>query len=201
MDESGDARVVLHALERYLHSRAKVVTGGGAPRSHLQAVRPLVTGSRKSSPLHSSHVSSPLPFRLKRLFDLTVTLATVPIWLPVLAILALLVRIALGTPVLFRQRRPGRDAREFELLKFRTMTDAQDSAGELLPDAARLTPFGRLLRSTSLDELPELFNVLRGEMSLVGPRPLLVRYLPLYSDEHRLRHRSDHVESEHRHGG
>jgi lipopolysaccharide/colanic/teichoic acid biosynthesis glycosyltransferase len=111
-----------------------------------------------------------------------------PLWLPVLAVLALLVRAKLGSPVLFRQKRPGMDARIFELIKFRTMTDARDARGNLLPDAARLTPFGRWLRSSSLDELPELLNVLRGEMSLVGPRPLLVQYLERYSPVQRRRH-------------
>ena len=100
----------------------------------------------------------------------------------------MLVRLRLGAPVIFRQRRPGLGGRSFELRKFRTMTEARDAAGRLLPDAERLTPFGRWLRSTSLDELPELVNVLRGEMSLVGPRPLLEAYLPLYSEHHRRRH-------------
>jgi lipopolysaccharide/colanic/teichoic acid biosynthesis glycosyltransferase len=101
---------------------------------------------------------------------------------------ALLVRFRLGTPVLFRQPRPGLHARPFLLLKFRTMTEARDDRGDLRPDVERVTPFGRALRATSLDELPELLNVLRGEMSLVGPRPLLVRYLPRYSAHHARRH-------------
>jgi len=124
----------------------------------------------------------------KRLFDLVIVLLAAPFWIPVLAVLALLVRLKLGSPVLFRQDRPGRGGRIFQLVKFRTMTDARDSSGELLPDHVRLTPFGRWLRSTSLDELPELWNVLVGEMSLVGPRPLLVRYLARYSPEQRRRH-------------
>lgn len=124
----------------------------------------------------------------KRIVDLGIVLVTAPLWLPVLAVLALLVRVRLGSPVLFRQQRPGRDEVIFELIKFRTMTDARDAAGNLLPDAVRLTPFGRWLRATSLDELPELWNVLRGEMSLVGPRPLLVQYLSRYSAEQRRRH-------------
>jgi sugar transferase EpsL len=107
---------------------------------------------------------------------------------PVLLLLVLAVRLALGSPVLFRQIRAGRHGATFELLKFRTMTDARDGAGELLPDAERLTRFGSWLRSTSLDELPELINVLRGEMSLVGPRPLLPEYLPHYSAEQARRH-------------
>lgn len=125
---------------------------------------------------------------LKRLFDLVAVVLTAPIWLPVLAVLAALVRVKLGSPVFFRQKRPGQGERIFELVKFRTMTDARDASGEFLPDADRLTPFGRWLRSTSLDELPELWNVLKGEMSLVGPRPLLVQYLERYSPEQRRRH-------------
>lgn len=125
---------------------------------------------------------------LKRLFDLAVVLLAAPFWIPVLAVLAVLVRLKLGSPVLFRQDRPGRGGRIFQLVKFRTMTDARDASGALLPDAVRLTPFGRWLRSSSLDELPELWNVLVGEMSLVGPRPLLVRYLERYTPEQRRRH-------------
>jgi lipopolysaccharide/colanic/teichoic acid biosynthesis glycosyltransferase len=125
---------------------------------------------------------------LKRFFDLLAVLLTAPLWLPVLAVVAALVRWKLGSPVFFRQQRPGYHERIFALIKFRTMTDERDAASQLLPDAARLTPFGRWLRATSLDELPELLNVLRGEMSLVGPRPLLVEYLPRYSSEQRRRH-------------
>ncbi len=124
----------------------------------------------------------------KRIFDLVFVLATLPFWLPVLLVLAVAVRWRLGSPVFFRQRRPGRDEVIFEMWKFRTMTDARNPAGKLLPDAERLTPFGGWLRSSSLDELPELYNVLRGEMSLVGPRPLLVEYLPRYSAEQHRRH-------------
>ena len=125
---------------------------------------------------------------MKRFFDLLAVLLTAPLWLPVLAVVAALVRWKLGSPVFFRQQRPGYHERIFALIKFRTMTDERDAASQLLPDAARLTPFGRWLRATSLDELPELLNVLRGEMSLVGPRPLLVEYLPRYSSEQRRRH-------------
>jgi sugar transferase EpsL len=107
---------------------------------------------------------------------------------PVLALVALLVRLKLGAPLLFRQQRPGLHGKPFTLYKFRTMTDARDAQGRRLPDAERLTPFGRFLRSTSLDELPELFNVLKGEMSLVGPRPLLMRYLDRYTPEQARRH-------------
>ncbi|GAB4459012.1 MAG: sugar transferase [Anaerolineae bacterium] len=107
---------------------------------------------------------------------------------PFLAVIALLVRVKLGAPVLFRQQRPGLHGRPFTIYKFRTMTDARDAKGQFLPDADRLTAFGRLLRRTSLDELPELFNVLRGEMSLVGPRPLLMQYLDRYTPEQARRH-------------
>ena len=127
-------------------------------------------------------------YRGKRALDLLLVLATLPVWLPLLAVVAVLVRMTLGAPVLFAQQRPGREERPFRLVKFRTMTDERDSSGTLLPDAERLTRFGRKLRSTSLDELPELWNVLRGEMSLVGPRPLLTRYLSRYSERHRRRH-------------
>jgi len=125
---------------------------------------------------------------VKRLFDFLVSAAALVTLSPALLALALLVRWRLGSPVIFRQLRPGRGGRVFEVWKFRTMTDARDGNGQLLPDAMRLTPFGRWLRATSLDELPELWNVLRGEMSLVGPRPLLVEYLPLYSAEQARRH-------------
>ena len=125
---------------------------------------------------------------MKRLFDLLVSAVALALLSPGLLVLALLVWRKLGRPVIFRQPRPGRGGRIFQLCKFRTMTDARDDAGRLLPDAKRLPAFGRWLRATSLDELPELWNVLRGEMSLVGPRPLLVEYLPLYSEEQARRH-------------
>ena len=125
---------------------------------------------------------------VKRAFDLAAACALVVLLSPVLAVVALLVRTRLGSPVLFRQERPGLHGRPFVLLKFRTMTDRRDANGVLLPDAARLTGLGRFLRRASLDELPELVNVLRGEMSLVGPRPLLMEYLPLYSPEQARRH-------------
>ena len=124
----------------------------------------------------------------KRALDLALILLSSPLWVPLLLIVALLVRIRLGSPVFFRQTRIGLRDREFKLIKFRTMSDARNDAGELLPDEERLAPFGNWLRSTSLDELPELLNVLRGDMSLVGPRPLLAQYLPLYSTHHRRRH-------------
>jgi len=124
----------------------------------------------------------------KRLLDLTLAVTALIVLSPAIAVVAFLVRTRLGSPVLFTQSRPGKDGLPFRMIKFRTMTDARDSAGQLLPDDVRLTRFGRLLRSTSLDELPELWNVVRGEMSLVGPRPLLMQYLPLYSDDQRRRH-------------
>ncbi len=125
---------------------------------------------------------------MKRLFDLIVaTVLLVLLCIPLL-LLAVMIRFRLGSPVLFRQARPGLHGREFSLVKFRTMTDARGADGHLLPDAQRLTRFGSLLRSTSLDELPELWNVLSGEMSLVGPRPLLMEYLPLYTPEQARRH-------------
>jgi len=125
---------------------------------------------------------------LKRIFDGAVVLLALPIWLPLLAVLALIVRIKLGSPVFFRQKRPGKKGVVFELLKLRTMTNARDAAGRLLSDDQRLTAFGRWLRSTSLDELPELWNVLKGDMSLVGPRPLLIQYLDRYTPEQARRH-------------
>ena len=125
---------------------------------------------------------------IKRIFDLALTTPGAILISPIMLIIALLVRIKLGTPVLFRQARPGLDGKLFTLYKFRSMRDAKDANGQPLPDRERLTRFGRFLRATSLDELPELWNVLRGEMSLVGPRPLLVEYLPLYSPEQARRH-------------
>ncbi len=124
----------------------------------------------------------------KRLLDATLASAALLLLLPFIGLLALLVRSRLGTPVLFRQRRPGLNGQIFTIYKFRTMTDARDEQGQLLPDAERLTPFGQFLRSSSLDELPELWNVLRGEMSLVGPRPLLIQYLPRYTPQQARRH-------------
>jgi lipopolysaccharide/colanic/teichoic acid biosynthesis glycosyltransferase len=125
---------------------------------------------------------------LKRSFDLVLAVFAALLLAPVLAVVAVLVRSRLGSPVLFRQLRPGLHGKPFEMVKFRTMTDARGADGALLPDAVRLTPFGQFLRRASLDELPELWNVLRGEMSLVGPRPLLMQYLPLYSPAQARRH-------------
>lgn len=125
---------------------------------------------------------------MKRLFDLILVLLGLPIWLPVLLVVFVLVRINLGAPAFFRQTRPGQSGKPFSLIKFRTMTDTRDTEGNLLPDVDRLTRFGRFLRSTSLDELPELWNVLIGDMSLVGPRPLLMQYLGRYTPEQARRH-------------
>ncbi|MBO1926312.1 sugar transferase [Thiomicrorhabdus sp. 6S2-11] len=125
---------------------------------------------------------------MKRLFDLFLILLSLPLLLPIFLIVAWLVRRKLGSPIFFTQVRPGKDAKPFKMIKFRTMTDERDENGELLSDEIRLTKFGKFLRSTSLDELPELWNVVKGEMSLVGPRPLLMEYVPLYSKEQYRRH-------------
>lgn len=125
---------------------------------------------------------------VKRCLDFLLSLCGIIVLSPVLLTLFILVRVRLGSPVLFRQERPGRNEKIFTLCKFRTMTDKRDENGNLLPDEVRLTKFGKLLRSTSLDELPELFNILKGDMSIIGPRPLLVRYLPWYKEEERHRH-------------
>ncbi|MGB1477420.1 MAG: sugar transferase [Marinobacter salsuginis] len=125
---------------------------------------------------------------IKRCFDLVASLLALLSLLPVIVATAIVVRIKLGSPVFFRQTRPGRDGRPFQMIKFRTMLDAVDEQGKPLPDSERMTAFGQFLRSSSLDELPELWNVLKGDMSLVGPRPLLMEYLPLYSEEQYRRH-------------
>ncbi len=125
---------------------------------------------------------------MKRLFDLAAATVALILLSPVIGVVYLLVRSKLGRPALFRQQRPGLHGEVFELIKFRSMTDERDANGVLLPDEQRLPAFGKWLRSTSLDELPTLINVVKGEMSLVGPRPLLVDYLPLYSEEHARRH-------------
>ena len=125
---------------------------------------------------------------IKYLFDLTVSIIVFLILLPVILLVAVLIRIKLGSPILFTQDRPGLNGKVFKMMKFRSMLDAKDKHGNLLPDSERMTKFGAFLRSTSLDELPGLFNVIKGDMSLVGPRPLLVQYLPLYSSEQAKRH-------------
>ena len=124
----------------------------------------------------------------KRPIDILCALAAIIVFSWLYIIVAVLVRVKLGSPVLFTQDRPGKDEKIFKLYKFRTMTDARDANGNLLPDDVRLTKFGKFLRSTSLDELPEAFNILKGDMSVIGPRPLLVKYLPLYNEEQRKRH-------------
>lgn len=125
---------------------------------------------------------------VKRWMDFILSLLAIICLSPVLLVTAILVRKKLGSPVIFKQKRPGKDEKIFELYKFRTMTDERDENGNLLPDEKRLTSFGKKLRSTSLDELPELFNILKGDMSIVGPRPLLVEYLDLYDERQRHRH-------------
>ncbi|MCI6354400.1 sugar transferase [Eubacterium coprostanoligenes] len=125
---------------------------------------------------------------IKRILDIISSLLAIIILSPLLAVTAVLVETKLGSPVLFKQERPGKDEKIFTLMKFRTMTDERDENGELLPDEVRLTKFGKFLRSTSIDELPELFNILKGDMSVIGPRPLLVEYIPRYNEHQHRRH-------------
>lgn len=125
---------------------------------------------------------------IKRAMDFILSFMAIIALSPVLIIVAILVRVKLGSPVLFKQKRPGLNEKIFTMYKFRTMTDERDEMGELLPNHIRLTKFGRILRATSLDELPELFNILRGDMSIIGPRPLLIEYLPLYNEKQKHRH-------------
>lgn len=125
---------------------------------------------------------------VKRILDILLSGFALLLLSPLLLAVAVLVRVKLGSPVIFHQKRPGRNQKIFTLCKFRTMTDARDEKGQLLPDNVRLTSFGKLLRATSLDELPELWNILKGDMSLIGPRPLLVSYLPYYTEEEQKRH-------------
>lgn len=125
---------------------------------------------------------------IKRLLDIIISLTALILLSPILLVVAVLVRVKLGSPVIFHQDRPGYQEKIFQLCKFRSMTDERGADGELLPDEVRLTKFGKTLRATSLDELPELWNILKGDMSLIGPRPLLVSYLPYYTEEERLRH-------------
>mgnify|MGYP000978053603 CR=1 FL=1 len=124
----------------------------------------------------------------KRFYDIVFSVLALIVLSPLLLIISILVRIKLGSPVIFKQKRPGKSCKIFTMHKFRTMTDKKDSEGNLLPDSKRLTKFGKMLRSTSLDELPELFNIIKGDMSIVGPRPLLVQYLPLYNEHQKRRH-------------
>lgn len=125
---------------------------------------------------------------VKRFLDIFISLTAIVLLSPLLLLLWILVRSKFGKPALFTQQRPGKNEKIFKLYKFRSMTDERDDKGELLPDEVRLTSFGKLLRASSLDELPELFNILKGDMSLIGPRPLLVRYLPYYTSQERHRH-------------
>ncbi|GAE31346.1 sugar transferase [Halalkalibacter hemicellulosilyticus] len=125
---------------------------------------------------------------IKRPMDLIVSFVAIVALSPVLLVVAILVKTKLGSPVLFKQKRPGLNEKVFMMYKFRTMTDERCENGELLPDSVRLTKFGKFLRSTSLDELPELFNIIKGDMSIIGPRPLLVQYLPLYNEHQKRRH-------------
>ena len=125
---------------------------------------------------------------MKRLFDLAVSIVCLILLLPIMPLVAVLIRLKLGTPIMFTQERPGLNGKPFVLYKFRTMTDGRDENGELLPDHLRLTSFGKWLRKLSLDEVPQLFNVIKGDMSLIGPRPLLTEYLSLYTDEQAKRH-------------
>lgn len=134
------------------------------------------------------HPYGPYERFFKRPIDILCALAAIVVFSWLYILVAILVRIKLGSPVLFTQDRPGKDEKIFKLYKFRTMTDQRDEKGNLLPDDVRLTRFGKLLRATSLDELPEAFNILKGDMSVIGPRPLLVKYLPLYNEEQRRRH-------------
>ena len=129
-----------------------------------------------------------IQYYIKRIIDLVASFIGVIILFPIFGVVAILVKTKLGSPIFFKQKRIGKNNEEFEMIKFRTMTDEKDKLGNLLPNEERLTKFGKMLRSTSLDEIPELINVLKGDMSLVGPRPLPVRYLPLYSSEQLKRH-------------
>lgn len=124
----------------------------------------------------------------KRILDFLLSLIALIVLSPILIIIAILVRVKLGSPVIFKQQRPGKNEKIFTLYKFRSMTDKRDENGNLLPDSERLTKFGKALRSTSLDELPELFNILKGDMAIVGPRPLAIQYLPYYTEKERHRH-------------
>lgn len=147
----------------------------------------MLVGGKFAGHASSGRAWIPVPV-VKRCFDLLVVVLSAPVWLPFLGAVAILVAAKLGRPVFFCQSRPGLGGRVFRLYKFRTMNDARDAAGRLRPDAERLTAFGRWLRASSLDELPELWNVIKGDMSLVGPRPLLVSYLERYTPEQRRRH-------------
>jgi lipopolysaccharide/colanic/teichoic acid biosynthesis glycosyltransferase len=182
---SRDADALTHALASYLSDAA-------LRRKHGEAGRERVTREFAQERLWAHIYSMYRPvsrgLTIKRAFDLIVGAAALIVTAPLCAIVAAAVRIKLGTPVIFKQTRPGRGAKPFVLYKFRTMLDARDKNGQPLPDGHRLTSFGRFLRATSLDELPELWNVIKGDMSLVGPRPLLMEYVPLYTEEQARRH-------------
>ncbi|MEW5772192.1 MAG: sugar transferase [Thermodesulfobacteriota bacterium] len=186
-----DAAALAAALGRLAGDPALRARMGEAGRAKALAEFDAAVLARQIAALYDT-LAQPAPILptplWKRGLDLALVLGLAPLWLPLLGLLCLLVRRRLGSPVFFRQERPGRGGAPFTLIKLRTMTDARGPDGRLLPDAERLPAFGRWLRSTSLDELPELLNVLRGEMSLVGPRPLLMEYLPLYSPEQARRH-------------
>lgn len=174
--------------KKVLSAIMSAVAGGAA----IYAVRKKYGMAEKKSSVYQAeaqvHKQGIYERYIKRPQDFCCALAAIIVLSPVMAVTALLVRIKLGSPVLFKQERPGLNGKVFTLYKFRTMTDEKDSEGNLLPDEVRLTSFGKLLRSTSLDELPELFNILNGDMSVVGPRPLLVKYLPLYNEHQARRH-------------
>lgn len=140
----------------------------------------LTTQPRKKGGIYRKYIKRPM--------DIILSLCALIVLSPLMLVIAVLVKINLGSPIIFKQQRPGLNEKIFTLYKFRTMTDERDENGDLLPDSARLTRFGKFLRSTSLDELPELFNILKGDMSIVGPRPLLVQYLPLYNEHQKRRH-------------
>ncbi|MGM0853973.1 MAG: sugar transferase [Bacillota bacterium] len=138
--------------------------------------------SNSQGGIYRKFIKRPMDFILSLIAIIILTI------IPIFPVIAILVRVKLGSPVLFKQKRPGLNEKVFMMYKFRTMTDERNENGELLPDSVRLTKFGRFLRSTSLDELPELFNILKGDMSIIGPRPLLVQYLPLYNEQQKRRH-------------
>ncbi|MBD3920238.1 sugar transferase [Paenibacillus sp. PR3] len=195
--EYRDADKLAQALGEVMHSKSKRSQYGAAGRVRIASaftekivVQRLLrmyreTGRRKQ---RERGLRNRLRAAAKRAFDLVVSVPAFIVLLPVYGIVALLVRLKLGSPVLFRQQRPGRHGKPFMMHKFRTMTDATDASGRLLPDEVRLTTFGRILRKLSLDELPQLLNVIRGDMSLVGPRPLLMEYMALYTEEQGRRH-------------
>lgn len=165
-------------LIRIIAGTLALMTAGVAVNNAVKSIPDEKVGHKQG--VYEKYIKRPLDFLCASIALLMLS--------PVLAITAIAVRLRLGSPVIFSQERPGRDEKIFRLFKFRTMTDKKDASGELLPDTERLTPFGARLRSTSLDELPELINIIKGDMSLIGPRPLLIQYLPYYYDRERARH-------------